>query len=98
MIFLILPANIMRIWELIHTPKVTWGDLLYTGFMYWENFFVATIELQFVIISYSIYLRFLEINIILDNISCNHYDKPMFGDGDVELHITKDIVLGNLGE
>ncbi|KAI5747066.1 hypothetical protein M8J77_010717 [Diaphorina citri] len=98
LVCLILPANVMRISELIVNSEVSLSEILYFCFMYWENFFVASVELQFFMVCYSIYLRFFEINIMLDNIY-NDYHTPMFehlAGGKIEFHITDDIVIDNV--
>ncbi|KAL1460689.1 hypothetical protein WDU94_012647 [Cyamophila willieti] len=97
LICLILPANVIRLSELNAHADITKFDIFYISFMYWETFYVATLELQFVIICYSIYLRFFEINVMLENIY-NDYQKPMFDKivGQVNFHVTKNLVIQDL--
>lgn len=99
-ICLVLPVNIMRVYELLINTSVNIGETCFIVFMYWENYFIGSIELQFVIICYSIYLRYFEINIMLENVLENHH-KPMLellAGGEIKVRIVNDIVIDNLGK
>lgn len=100
LIGLILPANLVRLSEFLNNVKVSKGEIFFMLFMYWENFFVASLELQFVLICYSIYLRFFEINIMLENIY-NNSNRPLLEfivGGGMKYHIVDDLFIDNLGK
>lgn len=96
---LALPSNIVRLLEFSSNPEVNFVEISFMFIMYWEQFFIASLEIQFTVICYSIYLRFFEINIMLENIY-NNFNRPFHEflvGGVMEYHVLNDIA-DNLGK